>query len=128
MMASKNLILNQKKKGIKVGIITDGSPEGQLNKIIALGLNDLIDDIIITDELGGTQFRKPNDIAFRIMQNRWRSPFEQLVYVGENSNKDFLAPRQLGMRWLYFKNKEGLYSNSNFKQLYEINKISEIKF
>ena len=127
-MASKNLILNQKKKGIKVGIITDGSPEGQLNKIIALGLNDLIDDIIITDELGGTQFRKPNDIAFRIMQNRWRSPFEQLVYVGENSNKDFLAPRQLGMRWLYFKNKEGLYSNSNFKQLYEINKISEIKF
>ena len=127
-MASKNLILNQKKKGIKVGIITDGSPEGQLNKIIALGLNDLIDDIIITDELGGTQFRKPNDIAFRIMQNRWRSPFEQLVYVGENPNKDFLAPRQLGMRWLYFKNKEGLYSNSNFKQLYEINKISEIKF
>lgn len=124
----KNLILNPKKKGIKVGIITDGSPEGQLNKIIALGLNDLIDDIIITDELGGTQFRKPNDIAFRIMQNRWRSPFEQLVYVGENPNKDFLAPRQLGMRWLYFKNKEGLYSNSNFKQLYEINKISEIKF
>lgn len=124
----KNLILNQKKKGIKVGIITDGSPEGQLNKIIALGLDDLIDDIIITDELGGTQFRKPNDIAFRIMQNRWRSPFEQLVYVGENPNKDFLAPRQLGMRWLYFKNKEGLYSNSNFKQLYEINKISEIKF
>ena len=124
----KNIILNQKKKGIKVGIITDGSPEGQLNKIIALGLDDLIDDIIITDELGGTQFRKPNDIAFRIMQNRWRSPFEQLVYVGENPNKDFLAPRQLGMRWLYFKNKEGLYSNSNFKQLYEINKISEIKF
>lgn len=124
----KNLILNPKKKGIKVGIITDGSPEGQLNKIIALGLDDLIDDIIITDELGGTQFRKPNDIAFRIMQNRWRSPFEQLVYVGENPNKDFLAPRQLGMRWLYFKNKEGLYSNSNFKQLYEINKISEIKF
>lgn len=86
----------------------------------------MVDDIIITDELGGTQFRKPNDIAFRIMQNRWRSPFEQLVYVGENPNKDFLAPRQLGMRWLYFKNKEGLYSN--FKQLYEINKISEIKF
>ena len=124
----KNLILNLKKKGIKVGIITDGRPEGQHNKIIALGLDDLVDDIIITDELGGTQFRKPNDIAFRIMQNRWRFPFEQLVYIGDNPNKDFLAPRQLGMRWLYFKNKEGLYSNSNFKQLYEINKISEIKF
>ena len=31
----RNLILNLKKKGIKVGIITDGRPEGQHNKIIA---------------------------------------------------------------------------------------------
>lgn len=89
----RNLILNLKKKGIKVGIITDGRPEGQHNKIIALGLDDLVDDIIITDELGGTQFRKPNDIAFRIMQNRWRTPFEQLVYVGENPNKDFFGTK-----------------------------------
>ena len=89
----RNLILNLKKKGIKVGIITDGRPEGQHNKIIALGLDDLVEDIIITDELGGTQFRKPNDIAFRIMQNRWRTPFEQLVYVGENPNKDFFGTK-----------------------------------
>ena len=53
----------------------------------------MVDDIIITDELGGTQFRKPNDIAFRIMQNRWRTPFEQLVYVGENPNKDFFGTK-----------------------------------
>lgn len=37
----------------------------------------------VGDELGGIQFRKPNDIAFRIMQNRWRVPFEQLVYLPE---------------------------------------------
>lgn len=111
----RNLILNLKKKVIKVGIITDGRPEGQHNKIIALGLEDLVDDIIITDELGGIQFRKPNDIAFRIMQNRWRVPFEQLVYVGDNPNKDFQAPRQLGMRWIYLFNKNGIYSNKNYK-------------
>lgn len=65
--------------------------------------------------LGGIQFRKPNDIAFRIMQNRWRVPFEQLVYVGDNPNKDFQAPRQLGMRWIYLFNKNGIYSNKNYK-------------
>ena len=75
----------------------------------------MVDDIIITDELGGIQFRKPNDIAFRIMQNRWRVPFEQLVYVGDNPNKDFQAPRQLGMRWIYLFNKNGIYSNKNYK-------------
>lgn len=107
------MIRNLKCKGIKVGIITDGRPEGQRNKIKALGLEELVDDIIITDELGGIQFRKPNDISFRIIQNRWRLPFEQIVYVGDNLNKDFQAPRQLGMREIYYKNEDGLYSEND---------------
>lgn len=94
-------------KNIKVGIITDGRPEGQRNKLTALGLN--IRDAIITDELGGIQFRKPCDIAFRIMAHKWRLPFEQIMYVGDNAEKDFQAPRQLGMKSIYFKNVEGLY-------------------
>jgi FMN phosphatase YigB (HAD superfamily) len=61
------MIEELKRKGIKVGIITDGRPEGQRNKLEALGLD--VDDVIITDELGGIQFRKPCDIAFRIMIN-----------------------------------------------------------
>ena len=104
------LIEELKSKGIKVGIITDGRPEGQKNKIKALGLEKVIDDVIITDELGGIQFRKPCDIAFRIMQNRWKIPFEQIAYIGDNPNKDFQAPCQLGMRSIYFYNKDGLYS------------------
>lgn len=89
----KKMIQELKNKGIKVGIITDGRPEGQKSKLKALGLEVLMDDIIITDELGGIQFRKPNDISFRIMKNRWRIPFEQIIYVGDNPNKDFQAPK-----------------------------------
>lgn len=107
------MIEDLKAKGVKVGIITDGRPEGQKNKIKALGLESLVDDIIITDELGGPQFRKPCDIAFRIMQNRWRLPYEQIVYVGDNPNKDFQACRQLGMRWKYFRNEDGLYPHDS---------------
>ncbi len=105
------LFQSLKENDIKVGIITDGRPEGQRNKIKALGLEELVDDIIITDELGGVQFRKPNDISFRIMQCRWRVPFEQMVYIGDNLGKDFQAPRQLGMRGIYIMNEEGLYTN-----------------
>lgn len=110
-----DMISGLRAKGIKVGIITDGRVNGQTNKLKALGLYEMVDDVIITDELGGVQFRKPCDIAFRIMQNRWRIPFEQLIYVGDNINKDFQAPKQLGMRWLYFDNQEGLYSSFNAK-------------
>lgn len=103
------LFQSLKENDIKVGIITDGRPEGQRNKIKALGLEELVDDIIITDELGGIQFRKPNDISFRIMQCRWRIPFEQMVYIGDNLVKDFQAPRQLGMQGIYYKNRDGIY-------------------
>lgn len=122
------MIEDLKAKGIKVGIITDGRPEGQRNKVKALGLDRLIDDIIITDELGGTQFRKPCDIAFRIMQRRWGIPFEQLVYVGDNAEKDFQAPKQLGMRTLYFENEDGLYTTSSTVGIKTIKKLSEIVY
>ena len=92
---------------------TDGRPDGQRNKIAALGLEALVDDILITDELGGIQFRKPNDIAFRILQTRWAIPCETILYVGDNPAKDFQAPRQLGMQSLFFRNSDGLYSHSS---------------
>ena len=98
-----------KSEGMKLGIITDGRPNGQWNKIRALGLDKLVDDIIVTDELGGEQFRKPCDIAFRIMQRRWKIPFEQMMYVADNMSKDFAAPRQLGMQWKHVDNPCGLY-------------------
>ena len=122
-----DLILELKSKGVKVGIITDGRVSGQKRKLQALGLDKLIDDIIITDELGGTQFRKPCDIAFRIMQHRWGLPFEQIIYVGDNPTKDFQACRQLGMRWMYFSNENGLYSNTLIEGIVGISNIAEFE-
>ena len=103
------MIEDLRAKGIKVGIITDGRPEGQRNKLKALGLD--IEDVIITDELGGIQFRKPCDIAFRIMATRWRINPADIVYIGDNPAKDFQAPQQLGMKSIYFRNDLGLYSH-----------------
>lgn len=106
------LIKRLREKNIKIGMITDGRPEGQRAKIAALGLEKLVDEILITDELGGTQFRKPCDIAFRIMQKKLNVPFEQMVYVGDNLKKDFVAPCTLGMKSIWFNNSDGLYSEN----------------
>ena len=117
-----------KEKGIKVGIITDGRSIGQRKKISALGLDELFDEIIITDELGGVQFRKPNDIAFRIMQCRWGIPFERIVYVGDNAEKDAFAPLQLGMKYIWFQNGDGLYNSKSdiCLEILSIDKIDRV--
>lgn len=115
------MIENLKARGIKVGIITDGRPEGQKNKIRALNLE--VDDVIITDELGGVQFRKPCDIAFRIMTTRWRLNPADIVYVGDNPAKDFQAPQQLGMKSIHFNNTNGLYKVTAKSGIKDINEV-----
>lgn len=119
------MIEELKTKGIKVGIITDGRPEGQRNKLDALGLD--VDDVIITDELGGVQFRKPCDIAFRMLMTRWRLHPADIVYVGDNPAKDFQAPQQLGMRSVYFANKDGLYRDEMNVSYPTVNSIENVQ-
>ena len=115
-----------RKAGKKIAILTDGRPTGQRNKIAALGLDELVDEILITDELGGTQFRKPNDVGFRILKYRLGFPFERIAYVGDNPGKDFHAPRLLGMPYVYFHNPDSLYSDDR-DEPYTVNSVSELE-
>ena len=103
------LLISLRKRSYRLGIITDGRPEGQRAKIEALGLTDYVDRIIITDELGGPQFRKPNPQAFVMMREYLDVPYERMCYVGDNIKKDFIAPELLGIQSLYYRNPNGLY-------------------
>lgn len=96
--------------GYKLGVITDGRPEGQRAKIEALRLEKYADYIIITDELGGIEYRKPNETAFRLIRDKFQIKFSEMCYVGDNIKKDFIAPEKLGMKSIWFRNKDGLYA------------------
>lgn len=110
------MLKNIRSQGIKIGIITDGRPDGQRLKLKALGLYDLVKNIIITDELGGETFRKPNETAYRIICEKLNVPFNRTVYIGDNPNKDFIAPEKLGMKSIFFCNPDGLYSQNVLNQ------------
>lgn len=49
-----------------------------------------------------------------------------MMYVGDNPSKDFQACKQLGMRWVYFKNVEGIYSISGIKEGKSISSLKEL--
>lgn len=103
--------LLQRLSGTKrLGLITDGRPEGQRAKIDALNISGYFERIIVTDELGGTRFRKPDKTSFVLMQMTLGVPFCRIVYIGDNPKKDFEAPEQLGMKAIHFLNKDGLYN------------------
>lgn len=104
----KELLTEIKAKKKKIGLITDGRPNGQRKKITALRIENFFDKIIITDELGGIEYRKPNLKAFEIMSNELRVDYNRMVYIGDNAKKDFTNLKQLGIEGIYFKNLKGL--------------------
>ncbi len=102
-----NEMISRIRNSCKVGIVTDGRSEGQRAKLRALNIK--VDKTIITDELGGIQYRKPNSIAFELILKELNVQPERTCYVGDNMKKDFIAPEKLGMRCIWFNNPDGLY-------------------
>lgn len=77
-------------KNIDFSIITDGRSISQNNKIKALGLNHLAKNIIISEETG---FEKPHLNNFKLLDLIY--PKKKLIYIADNTSKDFLAPNSL---------------------------------
>lgn len=98
-----------KMKGYWTGIITDGRPEGQRMKIKTLGLEKYFDHIIVTDELGGIEYRKPNTKAFEMMKELLGVEYTEMCYIGDNQKKDFVAPLMLKIKSIHIVNKDGIY-------------------
>ena len=88
----KELLVDLKSKGAMLGIITDGRKVTQHNKINALSLKRYLDMVIISEEIGT---EKPSLVNYKIVMERF-SGKEKFIYVGDNTQKDFLAPNKLG--------------------------------
>jgi putative hydrolase of the HAD superfamily len=74
-----------------VGCITDGRSSTQRNKVAALGLEDLLSPLLISEETG---HGKPDPHNFLELMRL--VPAREYWYVADNPAKDFIAPNGLG--------------------------------
>ncbi|GAH80026.1 unnamed protein product, partial [marine sediment metagenome] len=70
-----------KENSIKTAIITDGIPIKQYEKILRLDIDDLIDLVVISDEIG---IRKPNPKLFSYCLHKFNVKGHETIYVGDN--------------------------------------------
>ena len=82
---------------VPLGLVTDGHPTAQHGKIAALGLTARFAAIVCTGDLGA-HAAKPAATGFRVCLERLGITPAEAVYVGDDTAKDFTAPRALGMR------------------------------
>jgi putative hydrolase of the HAD superfamily len=92
-----HMLQSLQRVGYQLAIVSDGPIQSQKAKIDALGLERLVDRIVLTDQWG-SGFWKPHHHAFELLESDWSYTPSELVYVGDNPKKDFDGPKSRG--WL----------------------------
>lgn len=76
-------------KKYKLGLITDGRSITQRSKLKALGIEELFDKVVISEEFGSM---KPDEKNFKYFEEEG---IEEYFYIGDNTKKDFITPNKL---------------------------------
>jgi len=95
--AMRTLLIDLRNQGLPLGLLSDGPLAAQQAKVDALGLETLVDSIVLTDAWGRDKW-KPNPAGFERLAQTMDVEHKFLVYIGDNPVKDFIAPRTLGWR------------------------------
>lgn len=127
-------ILNYYKElGVPLYLVTDGNKVVQANKIEALGLKKFMKFMYITHRYGQNN-AKPSTYCFEKIAKTEKVKYSDIVYIGDNINKDFINIKKLGYRTIrifqgMFKHDikdQEYHAEETLDDLVDIKKIIEI--
>ena len=120
-------LLELRNRGFKLGIISDGYLDTQRNKAEVLNLHQWFDKIIFTEELG-REYWKPHPKAFEMMKEFFDVGFDEMMYIGDNPEKDFYIGSVYPVTTVRINRGDGVYRNGdyyqNIEETYLINNLN----
>lgn len=117
-------LLELRNRGFKLGIISDGYLETQRNKAEVLNLHQWFDKIIFTEELG-REYWKPHPKAFEMMKEFFDVGFDEMMYIGDNPEKDFYIGSVYPVTTVRINRGDGVYQNKQYYKEVKENLIIE---
>lgn len=115
----KDLLEKLKKRSIRLGMITNGKGQFQMNNIVALGIEDYFDCILIS-ELEG--LKKPDPEIFQRALERMGLAANDCLFVGDHPDNDVEAAIKAGMHGVWKKNGQWKSTEADF----QIDKLEEL--
>jgi putative hydrolase of the HAD superfamily len=106
---SRRLLMHLRKQ-YRIGCVTDGWAAVQRGKIAALGLEPLVDALVVTDELG-RPFWKPHPRPLLVCCAMLHTSPREAVFVGDHPDRDMLAARRAGLRCVRLRRPDGYFAN-----------------
>ncbi len=108
-----------KKKGMKLGILSDGYAVAQRNKVRALECEKYFDRIVLTDEIGRDAW-KPSAKGFELLMEEFGISADEMIYLGDNPSKDFYVKKTAGVKTARIRREDGVYNDTPyFEDLHE---------
>ncbi|WP_261338113.1 HAD family hydrolase [Rhizobium leguminosarum] len=103
MSGAKQTISTLKQYGVLIGVVSNGEGNVQRPKIAAAGLNEGLDLVVISGDIG---LRKPAREIFELAAGRLDLPVDNCLFVGDNPEADILGADNAGMHAVYFGPKD----------------------
>lgn len=116
----EHVLKELKKKGLLLGMITNGFTDFQWMNIKALRIDHYFDTILVSEQEG---IKKPHkDIFLRALKALDVSA-EESVYIGDHPENDVLGARGAGMHAVW---KKGAFFDGSFTDSYIIEDLKEL--
>jgi len=115
--STRRVLAVLKDAGMLVAVLTDGPSQVQQNKVDALGLEALVDTVVLTDAGNGRDTWKPSPWGYQTLEQRFGAA--NYVYVGDNVEKDFVTARALGWHTIELRREDRMYSRREVEPEYE---------
>jgi putative hydrolase of the HAD superfamily len=91
-------LLQNLSRQYRLGIIMDGMPDVQERKAHALRLEEVVENIIYTWELGEEK-QKPHPHSFILMLKFLQTDSRNVLFIGDNPSKDCIGAHNVGMKY-----------------------------
>lgn len=100
---TREVLLELRRRGVQVGLITNGPSASQRDKLRAVGIAGLFDLVIAS---GDTGVLKPNGAIFRQALQRAELAATEALHVGDNFDADVVGAADAGLTALWV-NRDG---------------------
>ena len=99
MPHAREVLKELRRRGLKLGIVTNGWTVKQLECLDGLGLRGLLDDVVVSEAMG---LRKPDPAIFQLALSRLKVGADEALYVGDSPLNDVAGPQSAGMKAALF--------------------------
>lgn len=107
----------------RLGIVTNGPPDVQRDKVELLGLADLVDFVVISGEVG---VEKPDPRIYAEALRRGGATVDEAVFIGDAPQFDILGAHNAGMRSIWVNRTGARWSYGDHQPTCEVGNLTSV--